>query len=105
MGGPFHEGPYPQLPLADFGPGRQYRVDVQNGGRTIVVGDPNDSGLQKTSTLVQPGPHAVDIVIHGLPGRFVESLAGTHEITAALLAQLLDAAGVPRGTPLRLITC
>jgi hypothetical protein len=105
MGGPFTEPPYPPLHAQDFGPGKQYRVAVHNGGRTVVIGDHADPAYQKTHTLVQPGAAAVDVVIHGLPGRFIEKLAGGYEIPVPLVAALLESAGVPRGTPLRLLTC
>jgi len=105
MGGPFNEPPYPQLQAQDFGPGKQYRVDAHHGGRTIVIGDYTDLGFQKTHTYVSPGLNAVDVVIHGLPGRFIEQLGGSREIPAPLVAQLVEAAGIPRGTPLRLLTC
>jgi hypothetical protein len=105
MGVPFAEPPYPQLRAQDFGPGKQYRVEVHNGGRTIVIGDPPDPGFQKTHTMVQPGTE-VDVVIHGLPGRFIEKLGGSYEIPAAVVAELIELqGGVPRGTPLRLLTC
>jgi hypothetical protein len=105
MGRSFSDAPYPQLRVQDFGPGKQCRVEVHNGGRTVVIGDHGDPGLQKTHRLVQPGPDAVDVVIHGLPGRLIDKLGGTQEIPAPVVAQLLDAAGIPRGTPLRLLTC
>jgi hypothetical protein len=105
MGGPFCEAPYPQLQVQDFGPGMPYRVDVQHGGKTIVIGDPTDWALQKMHLLVRPGPDAVDVVIHGLPGRFIEKLGGSHEIPASVVARLLEAAGARRGTPLRLLAC
>jgi hypothetical protein len=54
---------------------------------------------------VQPLPDALDIVIHGLPGRFIDRLSGHLEIPVSVVVQLLDATGVPRGTPLRLLTC
>ena len=59
MGGPFSEAPYPPLDVYDFGPGKQYGVDVRHGGRTIIVGDRSDQGLLTMPTLVQPGPDAV----------------------------------------------
>jgi hypothetical protein len=105
MGGPFSEAPYPPLQTQDFGPGKQYRVVVWHGGRTVVIGDHADQALWATPALLQPGPDAVDVVIHGLPGRFIEKLGGSREIPAAVVAQLIEAAGVPRGTPLRLVTC
>ena len=104
-GGPFDEPPYPQMHQNDFGPGKRCEIDVRHGGRTIMIGDPTDFGFQKTHTLISPGPDAVDIVIHGLPGRFVEKLGGNQEIPASLIAQLLASAGVIRGMPLRLLTC
>jgi hypothetical protein len=105
MAGPFNEAPYPQLQVHDFGPGTPYRVIVENGGRTIVIGDHMDLGFQKTHTYVQPGPDAVDVVIHGLPGRFIEQLGGKWEIPVPLVAQLIETAGIRRGTALRLLTC
>jgi hypothetical protein len=71
----------------------------------MVIGDHTDPALRVTPALVQPSPHVADLVIHGLPGRFIEKLGGSHEIPAAVVVQLIAAAGVPRGTPLRLITC
>jgi hypothetical protein len=105
MGGPYNEPPYPQLQATDFGPLNQYRVAVENGGKTIAIGDHTDAGFQKTHTLVLPGADAVDVVIHGLPGRFIEKLGGSWEIPAALVALFLESTGIPRGTPLRLLTC
>ncbi len=105
MGGPFDEPPYPTLQARDFGPGKQFRVEIHNGGRTIVIGDFNDAGFQLTPSYIQPGPDAIDVVIHGLPGRFIEMLAGHHEIPVPLAALLIESAGVQRGTPLRLLSC
>jgi hypothetical protein len=105
MGGPFHDAPFPPLQAQDFGPGKPYRVEARNGGRTIVIGDPTDAGFQNTATYVRPGPQAIDVVIHGLPGRFIEKLAGGLEIPVPLVAELIESVGVPRGTPLRLLTC
>jgi hypothetical protein len=105
MGGPFSEAPYAQLQDQDFGPGKQYRVDVRHGGRTVVIGDHSDQALRVTHALVRPGPDAVDVVIHGLPGRFIEKLGGGREVPAQVVARLVESAGVPRGTALRLITC
>jgi len=105
MGGPFNEVPYSHLQTTDFGSGKQYRVDVQNGGRTVVIGDHTDAAFSKTHALVQPGLDAVDVVIHGLPGRFIEKLGGNLEIPASVVAVLLDSAGITQGTSLRLLTC
>jgi hypothetical protein len=105
MGARFHELPYPQLQATDFGPNKPYRVEIWNGGRTVVIGDPADAGFQNTPIYVQPGSDAIDVVIHGLPDRFLEKLAGSFEIPAALVAQLIEATGILRGTPLRLLTC
>src|SRR6266446_5685959 len=106
MSGPFNEAPYPPLQAQDFGPGKQFRVEVHNGGRTIVIGDYQDLGFQKTPTYVLPTPGTIDVVIHGLPGRFIEKLGGTYELPAPVVALLIEAqGGVPRGTPLRLLTC
>jgi hypothetical protein len=105
MGRSFSDAPYPQLRVQDFGAGKQCRVEAHHGGRTVVIGDHSDPGFQKTHRLVQPGPDAVDVVIHGLPGRFIDKLGGAQEIPAPVVAQLLGAAGIPRGTPLRLIAC
>lgn len=105
MGGPFHEVPYPQLGVTDFGPAGPFHVSVDNGGRTIAIGDPADAAFHTVHTLIPPRPDAVDVVIHGLPGRFIEKLGGSREIPAAVVAELLESAGVQRGTPLRLLTC
>jgi hypothetical protein len=105
MGGPYAEVPYPALSPADFGPGSQYQVALQNGGRTVVIGDVSDIALQNTHVLIQPNPDETDVVIHGLPGRFVEALGGHHEIPVPVVVNLLDNAGITRGTPLRLLTC
>ena len=105
MGSPFHEPAYPQLNAQDFGTASQHRVAVHNGGRTVAVGDWTDGAIQTVHTLIHPGPDAVDVVIHGLPGRFIDKLAGNREIPAAVVADLLESAGVIRGTPLRLLTC
>ncbi len=105
MGGPFNEAPYPQLQFKDFGPRKQWRIELQNSGRTVVIGDHTDLGFQRTHTYVQPAPDALDIVIHGLPGRFIDALGGRLEISVPVVIELLDSVGVPRGTPLRLLTC
>ena len=105
LGGPFDEPPYSRLQFVDFGPGRLCEVAVHHSGRTVVLGDPMDYGFQKTHTLITPESDAVDVVTHGLPGRFIEKLGGNREIPATLVSQLLVGAGVPGGTPLRLLTC
>jgi hypothetical protein len=105
MGGLFHDAPYTKLDFNAFGPVQQYRVEVRNAGKTIVIGDHTDVGFQLTSTLVQPGPDAVDVVIHGLPGRFVVKLGGGHEIPVPIVAQLLESVGIKRGVELRLLKC
>jgi hypothetical protein len=105
MAGPFDEVHYPQLNVHDFGPGKRFRVDVRNGARTIVIGDHADLWFQLTHAYVQPEPDAIDVVIHGLPGRFIEQLGGKLEIPASVVAELVESAGVARGTPLRLLTC
>ncbi len=48
MGGPYSVPPTGQVDVADFGPTKGLRVEVQNGGGTIViaaVGDPSFSVL------------------------------------------------------------
>lgn len=105
MGGPYAEAPYPALAAVDFGPGSSYQVLLRNGGRTVVIGDVSDSALQYTPGLIQPGPREIDVVVHGLSGRFIERLAGVREIPAAVVAELIERAGIARGTPLRLLAC
>jgi hypothetical protein len=70
-----------------------------------VIGDHTDAAFQKVHALINPGAGAVDVVIHGLPGRFIERLDGCREVPAPVVAELLESAGVARGTPLRLLTC
>jgi hypothetical protein len=91
--------------VADFGLTSQFRVVVQNSGKTVAIGDHTDAAFRNTPTLITPGAAAVDVVIHGLPGRFIEKLGGSREIPVSVLAQLLESAGLQRGTPLRLLTC
>ena len=86
-------------------PGKAYRVEVHNNGATVAIGDPADLGFQKVPALLQPLPGVVDVVIHGLPGRFMEKVHGSYQIEAPIVAQLLVDAGIVTGTPLRLITC
>src|SRR6202035_5062027 len=95
----------PALAAADFGPGSQYQVVLQNGGRTAAVGDVADGAFQNVHTLVQPGADAIDVVIHGLPGRFIEKLGGNREVPVPVVAELLESAGIQRGTSPRLLTC
>jgi hypothetical protein len=71
----------------------------------VVIGDPTDQALQLAPSLIAPDPGAVDVVIHGLPGRFIDAVTGTMEVPVRVVVELLDAAGIPRGTLLRLITC
>ncbi len=105
MGGPFHERPYPRLTSEDFGPGGQCGVKVLNEGRTVVIGDLADRDLQIAPYFIQPGPLAIDVHIHGLPGRFIEARLGRCEIPVDLVARFLEAHGIRVATPLRLITC
>jgi hypothetical protein len=101
MGGPFSEPPYATLSAADFGPTSQYQVAVHHGGRTVALGDFTDASLQGVPTLVQPGTNAVDVVIHGLPGRFIEKPGGSREIPVSVVVELLEGAGIQRGTALQ----
>jgi hypothetical protein len=105
MAGPFSEPPYPPLTLADFGPAMPYRVELRNGGRTVVIGDPNDLGYQRVPGMIAPGPSEIDVVIHGLPDRFIDQLGGRRAIPAAVVTALLESVGLVRGTPLRLLSC
>lgn len=105
MGQPFDEPPYPPLTARDFGPGKAYRVEYQNAGQTIAIGEPSDHAFQTAHRHLQPAAGIIDVVLHGLPGRFIESLAGTRQIAPAVIAELLNAAGIAKGTPLRLVTC
>ncbi len=105
MGGPYSEPPYPALSAADFGPTSSYQVVLHHGGRSVAIGDSADAAFQTVPTLIRPGVDAVDVIIHGLPGRFIERLGGSREIPVAVLAQLLEIAGIQRGTSLRLLTC
>jgi hypothetical protein len=105
MGGRFDEPAYPSLQDQDFGPDKPFRVELQNQGRTVAIGDHTDLGFRITPAYVSPGPNAIDVVIHGLPGRFIERLGGIREIPVPLTARLIESAGILRGTPLRLLTC
>ena len=105
MGRLFDEAAYPPLQDQDFSPFEPFRVELRNMGRTVVIGDYSDLGFQLTPTYVLPGPDAVDVVIHGLPGRFIERLGGSREIPVLLAARLIESVGIVRGTPLRLLTC
>jgi hypothetical protein len=69
-------------------------VLAENGDAAFVV--PN---------LIQPRAGMVDVVIHGVPGRFGTTEECDTEIPAAVVAQLLINEGIPLGTPLRCITC
>lgn len=106
MGGPFNEGPFPQLTVQDFGPNRGYRVELEHNCRAVVIGDiDGDLGLQLLPGWVTPGPDAIDVHIHGLPGRFIEALAGVYEIPADVVVELLKFLGIQEGISLRLVTC
>jgi RHS repeat-associated protein len=97
----------PQLSVSDFAPNGQYRVNVSNNGQTVAIGNAADAGLQSTPQWIQPEPGTVDLVIHGYPGRFVDAYpTPTAEIPSPVVADLLQGAGIPRGSvPLRLLTC
>src|SRR5436190_24335656 len=105
MGGPFHESPYTPLGRHDFGPTSPYRVAVHNAGMTVAIGDHTDTSFRLVPTWVQPVRDVVDVVVHGLPGRFIERLNGNREIPALVVAELVEVVGVLRGTPSRLLTC
>lgn len=105
MGGQFDDAAYPPLQDQDFSPAKPFRVELQNTRRTVVIGDLTDLGFQITPRYVLPGPDTVDVVIHGLPGRFIERLGGSKEIPVLVVARLIESAGIARGTPLRLLTC
>src|SRR3954471_11685905 len=94
MGRPFHEAPYPPLGRTDFGPASPYGVAVHNGGKTVAIGDHTDASFRLVPAWVQPGPDVVDVVIHGLPGRFLERLNGNREIPVLVVAELLESVGV-----------
>jgi hypothetical protein len=103
--GQYWVSPRQQLSVFDFGPNSQYQVRIYNNGGTIAIGDKSDRDLRNTSLWVKPQPDVVDVVIHGMPGAFVEAYDGALEIPASVIAELLEKQGIPRGTPLRLLTC
>jgi hypothetical protein len=105
LGGPFHDAPYPALSPADFASGTRYQVTLRNGARSVLIGDVNDAAIQHAASMIQPGPGAVDVIIHGLPGRFIEKFGGSREIPPDLVETLLQSVGIQPGTPLRLLTC
>jgi hypothetical protein len=55
--------------------------------------------------LVQPQSGTVDVVIHGVPGRFATTAGGQTEIPVHVVKKLLENAGVKPGTRLRFLTC
>jgi hypothetical protein len=107
MGRSFSDRPYLQLTVHDFGPGGPYRVSVEHNGQAIVIGNIDaDLSLQDSPKFVIPDPGIVDIHVHGVPGRFVQEFSGEEEIPVKVLVELLETqGGLPRGTPLRLLTC
>jgi hypothetical protein len=105
VGGRFDEVPYPTLALQDFAPGGLLRVTTYHAGRTVVIGDQSDAGLQLAPALVMPGARVIDVIMHGLPGRFIDRLGGRREVPASVVVALLLSVGAPRGAPLRLLTC
>jgi hypothetical protein len=106
MGGPFHEPAYPALSMQDFGTGSQYRAATYKGNRTVVIGAIKDPMLAQIPNRVQPAGTVVDVAIHGLPGRFIEAISDPqYEIPASVIVELLQSLGIPRGAPLRLLTC
>src|SRR5262245_60487732 len=106
MGGPYFEpAAYPALPASSFGPTSQYRVTIHNQGRTVSIGDHTDHAFRIVHALVHTGSDAVDVAIHGLPGRFIDQLGGRMEIPVPVVAELLESVGIKRGTPLRFLTC
>jgi hypothetical protein len=105
MPGRFDEAPYPALAVQDFGPGGLLRATTHHAGQAVVIGDHSDAGLQQAPALVVPGATEIDVIMHGLPGRFIDRLGGSQEVPASVVVALLLSAGIPRGAPLRLLIC
>lgn len=104
LGDPFDTPPAARVVVADFGPGRPNRVEVHHAGRMIVIAATNDSSF-RVPGLIAPSIDSVDVVIHGKPGRFGTMAEGDTEIPVEVVARLLEDHGIPRGMPLRCISC
>jgi hypothetical protein len=104
MTGPYNTVPVRQVALLDFGPGQSNDWLVFHNGQMVVLGERGDPSF-KVPNLIQPQVGIVDVVIHGVPGRFSTRMDGEVEIPPEVVAQLLDLAGIQRGTPLRCLTC
>jgi hypothetical protein len=104
MGGRYHTPAQGQASASDFGPGQPHRVEVHHGGQAVVIAVAGDLSFA-VPQLIQPQAGAVDVVIHGVSGRFATSASGEIEVPTKVVAVLLENAGVPRGTPLRCLTC
>jgi hypothetical protein len=104
LGDPFDTPATTQAAVADFGPGRPNRVEVHHGGRMVVIAEAGDSSFS-VPRLIAPQLGAVDVVIHGKPGRFGTSPEANVEVPPAVVAQLLEDHGIARGAPLRCVTC
>jgi hypothetical protein len=104
MGGLFNTPAVSQLAASDFGPGQPNDVQVHHGGQMVVIAHNGDAAF-KVPKLISPPASAVAVIIHGKPGRFGIDADCEAEIPAAVVAQLLEDAGIQRGTPLRCITC
>jgi len=104
MGGPFNTPAVSQVTASDFGPGQPNDVQVHHGGQMDVIAQ-NGDGAFKVPNLISPPADAIDVIIHGKPGRFGIDAECEAEIPAPVVAQLLEDAGIQRGTPLRCITC
>ena len=104
MGGAHSVPPTGRVGVADFGPMKGLRVEVHNGGGTVVIAEAGDPAFA-VSAMVKPRTGTVDVVIHGVPGRFATTASGETEIPLDVLKNLLENNGVSPGSPLRLITC
>jgi hypothetical protein len=104
MSGPYQTPPVGRVGVPDFGPGQPNEVRVFHGGAMVVIAATGDPAFL-VPTLLRPQAGTVDVVVHGVPGRFSTRMDGEIDIPPDVVADLLVRAGVPRGTPLRCLTC
>jgi hypothetical protein len=102
--------PLPKLDVADFGPGLDHVVDVQQNGKVIAIVHKNDAVRQYLVNLAfDPVDTYTYVFVHGGEevSRFENLEVGTHEIPDSVVAQLLvQALGVRLdGLSVRMCTC
>src|SRR5947209_5560829 len=98
MSGPYHTPPAGRVGVSDFGMGTPNDVKVFHGGWMVVIAATVDPSFN-VPNLIRPQAGIVDLVIHGVPGRFGITQQCETEVPPDVVAQLLDNAGIPRGAP------